>query len=119
VSDWQRCRPYIEAALTTCPTHGIEDVEAGCAAGLYQFWPGKACATITEVCQYPRMRLLHHWLCGGDLKELLRQVDDIETWARLHDCAGIFGSSARPVLGRVLKAKGYERGQIEWTKEFR
>ena len=117
-ADWPRCRGWIEAALATCPTHAIADVEAGVEAGLFQFWAGARCAAVTEVCAYPRLKALHHWLSGGDLRELLEQREHIEAWARGAGCTAMFGSSARPALGRVLARHGYGRGQIEYWKEL-
>ena len=96
----------------------IEDVEAGVEAGRFQFWAGARCAAITEIAVYPRKRVLHHWLSGGDLRELLVQRGAIEDWARRQGCDAICGSSARPALGRVLKPYGYGRGQIEYWKEL-
>jgi hypothetical protein len=118
ISEWDRCKHYIEAALVTCRTHNIDDIQTGISTKHYQFWPGANCAAVTEVCEYPRVRLLHHWLCGGDLRELLAQVNRIEAWAKGIGCAGIFGSSARPVLGRVLRSRGYVQGQIEYMKDL-
>lgn len=116
---WARCRPYIEAALATCHTHTIEDVEAGIEAGLFQFWPGRNCAAVTEICTYPRRRALHHWLSGGDLHELVRQSFSMESWATLNGCTAIYGTSAdRPGLRRVLSRLGYEVGQIEYNKDL-
>lgn len=116
---WTRCRPYIEAALKTCRSHTIEDVEAGIAAGQFQFWPGQNCAAVTEICDYPRLKALHHWLSGGDLRELVRQGLYMEEWARQQGCAAIYGTSAdRPGLRRVMRRIGYEVGQIEYAKDL-
>ncbi len=115
---WARCRAWIEAALETCPTHAIEDVEAGIEAGQFQFWPAEACAAVTQIAVYPRRTVLHHWLSGGELRALLEQRGRIETWARSIGCDAICGSSARPALGRILKPYGYGRGQIEYWKDL-
>ena len=116
---WARCRAYIEAALKTCPTHTIEDIEAWLAEGRLQFWPGERCAAITEISEYPRLRALHHWLSGGDLRELMAQGRVIEAWAKAQGCTVIFGSSAdRPGFRRVMERQGYVAGQIEYSKDL-
>lgn len=115
---WARCRRWIEAALHSCPTHAIEDVEAGIASGQFQFWPEPSCAAVTEISVYPQLTVLHHWLSGGDLRALLAQRAAIEDWARAVGCEAICGSSARPALGRILKPYGYGRGQIEYWKDL-
>lgn len=116
---WRRCRPYIEAALKTCPSHAIEDIERGVERGDFQFWAGRRCAAITEICVYPRAKAIHHWLSGGDLKELVRQERQIEAWGRSQGCAFIFGSSTdRPGFRRVMERLGYVPGQIEYWKDL-
>lgn len=116
---WRRCRSYIEAALATCPSHTIEDVERGIERGEFRFWPGENCAAITEICVYPHAKGLHHWLSGGDLKELIVQGRVIEAWARAQGCKWIFGSSAdRPGFRRVMERLGYSVGQIEYSKDL-
>lgn len=116
---WARCRPYIEAAVKTCGTHDISDIEQLIAAGKAQFWPGAKCAAVTEVCSFPTGVALHHWLSGGDLKELLRQGRQIEEWARRQGFKRVFGSSEdRPGFRRVMDHLGYSAGQIEYFKDL-
>lgn len=117
MSEWARCRPWIEAALTTCPTHDIADVEAGINAGAFQFWPGQRCAVVTEIAAYPKGRMLNFWLLGGDLKELLTLRPGIEAWGRLHDCRWVDGSG-RTAWGRVLAKHGYRQGPTSFLKEL-
>lgn len=116
---WARCRPYIEAALKTSISHTIGDIEGGIESGLYQFWAGQHCAAITEICQYPQRKAIHHWLSGGDLKELVRQGAQIEAWGASLGCTMIFGSSAdRPGFRRLMERLGYSVGQIEYMKDL-
>jgi len=117
VNDWERCRGWIEAALTTCPTHNIDDVQTGISTGHFQFWPGERCAAVTEVNDYPRVRMLHFWLLGGDLKELLTMRPMIEDWGRRVGCKAVTGEG-RDAWGRVLIKHGYRRGPSEFAKDL-
>lgn len=115
--EWARCRPFITAALETCVTHDIEDVEAGLNAGLFQFWPGDGCAVVTEIVDYPRGRMLNFWLLGGDLKALMRMRPAIEAWGRARGCRWADGTG-RPAWARVLKGHGYGPGPTSFSKEL-
>ena len=117
MNDWERCSGFIEAALETCPTHNLEDVRTGISTGHFQFWPGQRCAVVTEVNDYPRIRLLHFWLMGGDLKELLSMRPKIEAWAAVAGCKAVCGEG-REAWGRVLLKHGYRRGPSEFMKEL-
>lgn len=118
-ADWSRCRHWIVAALETCPTHTIEDIEAGIETGHFQFWAGDNCAAVTVIHPFPRMKAIQHWLSGGDLRELVRQAAHIETWAKSIGCTGIWGTSDdRAGLRRVMGRLGYRVGQIEFWKEL-
>jgi len=100
-SEWGRCKPWIEAALEySLGTHTIEDVEAGIESGLFQFWSGKNCALVTEVVTYPRLKAMNYFLLGGDLDELVNEIEPALTaWAKSIGCDRVFG------VGR----KGFER----------
>lgn len=109
---WARCRPHIEAALEhSGDTHAIEDVEAGIEAGIYHFWPGQACAVVTEFWDRPRIKILNFWLLGGNLRELRAMREHIEEWATQNGCRRALGGG-RPEWARVLKTSGYSP---RWT----
>jgi hypothetical protein len=118
-ASWDRCRAWIVAALETCPTHGIEDVEAGIKSGKFQCWAGPNCVSVTEVCEYPKLKALHHWLSGGDLRELIEQGKELEAWAKARGCTLMFGTSKdRPAFRRVMERQGYSVGQLEYFKDL-
>lgn len=87
-TDWTRCAPWIDAALTYDPTHSLEDVKQAVVTGRVTFWPGKACAIVTEVSEWPQMKTGHIWLAGGDMDEM-RDVFQakIEAHFRAEGCA--------------------------------
>lgn len=113
MTEWQRCRPWIEAAVAECGgTHTIEDVEAGLVAGHYQFWPGKRSACVTEVIDHPRKRVMSFWLLGGDLRELLAKIEpEAREWGLSVGCSLFIGHPVdRPGWARVLAKHGYAPG---------
>lgn len=108
LDEWQRCKPWIESALEYAHgTHTIDDVWQGIAEHRFQFWPGRNCAAVTEVIDYPRLRALNFWLLGGDLDELLNEMEPrIWAIAKQLGCRRKFGVG-RKGFERVLKSKGY------------
>jgi hypothetical protein len=109
---WARCRPWIEAALAHAGgCHTIEDVERGIAEQRYQLWPGKRCALVTEVHEFPRRKLFHIFLAGGDLDELRDMQPWLESFARFLGCSGLT-LSGRPGWDRALKGQGWQRAAV-------
>jgi len=116
--DWERCSPWLAAALERAEgTHTLDDVrdliERG--QGQYQFWPGRRAAVVTEIIPYPRMWVLHFWLIGGDLEELMGMKPHIEAWGRAAGCTRARGTG-RPGWERVLK--DYRRSAVVLEREI-
>lgn len=110
LSDWLRCKPWIEAALAySHGTHTIEDVEAAIASGEATFWPAPNAAMVTEILELPRARVCHFWLCGGDLEELQLMRAYIEGVAISQGCTKS-STAGRPGWKRVLRDAGYKFG---------
>lgn len=105
---WERCRPYIEAALVYAEgTHTIDDVWEMVERGEAHFWPGEQCAVVTEFLIYPRLKGLHFWLCGGDLNELVETWRPrIEAWGSALGCTR-FTTAGRNGWQRVMSKHGY------------
>jgi len=102
LTELDRCRPWIEAALThSGGTHEWDDIVAGIRDGNLQFWPAPDACVVTEVLDYPRKRVLHVFLAGGRLATIKDMTDSIRAWARAQGCSGatLYG---RPGWARVL-----------------
>ncbi len=99
-AEWNRCAPWLQAALEYDQCHDLSDVKAKVLADECQFWPGLKSAIVTEVIDTPKVRSLHIWLVGGDLKELVSDMLPVIT-----DFAKRAGCSRMSVAGR----KGWER----------
>ena len=77
------------------------------ANGDAQLWQGQRSAAVTEIIQFPRLKSLHLWLCGGDLREI---VDDMlpqaEAFAKKEGCSRLT-TAGRIGWDRVMKGKGF------------
>lgn len=95
-----RCRKWIEDALKySADTHDIYDILDEVAYNRMQLWPGKESAIITEIMVYPKKKMLHVSLAGGNLKELSQMAPSIIEFAKFIECDGI------TIAGR----RGWER----------
>lgn len=106
---WIKCRPWIESALPYARgTYAIEDVEDGITSGRFVFWAGDKSAVITEILTYPRKKVLHYFLLGGDLEELQSFMEPrITAWGKLQGCSAVSGAG-RPGLERVFAKSGFK-----------
>lgn len=87
-AEWDRCSAWIEAALAYDPTHNLDDVREAVLTDRARFWPGHACAIVTEVSTWPRMKTGHIWLAGGDMIEMQHVFQpQIEAHFRAEGCA--------------------------------
>lgn len=107
-AEWERCKPWIEAALEYGGgTHWIDDVKAMVERREARFWAWTNCAGVTEIYDYPRARVLHLWLHGGDLHELVNELRPIiEAWAVEQGCTQAM-VAGRAGWDRVMAPFGY------------
>lgn len=117
--NWTRCRPWIEAALATSPGfETIEDVERLVAEGSYQVWFGTNCVAITEIASYPRRKVMTVIHGGGDLTELIDELEpSMCVFARSQGCGSIMGTG-RKGWERVTEKRGYRFAWITMTKDL-
>lgn len=99
-----RCKDFLGPAILDGTPWA--EVEADVLGGKAQLWPGDAAAMVTKVLEDQTGRVLHVWLGGGDLEELLRLQPAVAAWGRSMGCnrATIEG---RAGWGKVLKANGW------------
>jgi hypothetical protein len=114
-AEWDRCAPWIEAALAVDRgAYGIDDVRQRVENGAARFWAGRDSAVITTVAQHPKFSVLHIWLAGGKLPELRDEIlPQIEAYARELGCKMV------TIIGRDWsRALGYERAEYVCCKEL-
>lgn len=113
MSEWDRCRYWLDAALDG--THTIEDVRAEIENGTAQFWPMPKSAAVTLVQDYPRGRVLRVWLAGGDLEDLRKHLVVLDNYGREQGCCAI-ELEGRKGWERVLP--GYRATRVVMRKEI-
>lgn len=118
--EWARLKHHIEAALATSPgLETLEDVEAAVASGHYQVWFGHQSIAITEIASYPRRKVLTVIHGGGDLAELLDEMEpQMCAFAVENGCDLIMGQGRRG-WERVTEKRGYRHGFVTMVKDLK
>ena len=93
----------LQAALDrSTGEYTIEDVMQGVQSGDVRLWMGRKSTAATETA-----RIMHVWLAGGDMRELLEMLAGAEAEHRARGFDQITISDARSGWARVLKSHGY------------
>jgi hypothetical protein len=101
-------RKHIEAALEySGGSHVFDDVRDGILSGRMQIWPGRASVAITEIIEYPCKKVLHVFLAGGEMAELIDMIDSAAIWGDAQGCTSITMSGRRG-WDRVLGNHGFK-----------
>lgn len=119
IKEFRRCEQWIEDALEySHGTHNIQDIFEDVMYGRVEFWPGKECALITQVVQYPQRKMLHVFLAGGNITEIEEIEKHITVWAKQQGCTAL-SLTGRPGWTRSFcKDIGYRNTQVQMIKEF-
>ena len=118
VSELERCRPWIEAALEySGGTHAWDDVVQGVLSGHMQLWPGEDFAFVTEITRYPRTKVCNMFLGGGNLDSILAMHEPVEAWARAQGCEYLT-ISGRLGWKRSLQQHGWQPLHLVMAKEI-
>lgn len=118
LTEFDRCAPWLEAALKYANnTHNIEDIRKGVANGYYQLWPAEKGALITEIESYPNRNVLHVFLGGGELQQLLDMVESVEVYAKTIGCKSVTVSGRKGWV-KLLKRRGARELCTTMAKEL-
>lgn len=101
---FQNCEQFLEPALKYDDTHDLQDIADSIENGSMQLWPAPKGAMVTQVQNYPRKRILHIFMAGGDLESLMTLQPHIEKFAQDMGCQRI------TLTGR----RGWERIFKNW-----
>ena len=108
MTELERCRPWIEAALEySGGTHNFADVVADIETGFAQFWPAPRGCFVTHILTFPQKKVLLFFLGGGDLQQLALMHDDVLAWGKAQGCQSAM-ISGRNGWARIL-------GSLSWT----
>lgn len=112
-----RCRPWIEAALAYSRTHDFGDVVKGCFAGEFQLWPAPAACLVTQISVFPQRKLMHLFLAGGDMDEVLKLVDAATEMGREEGCDAVT-MTGRMGWQRVLNKRGFTASFVTMERKI-
>lgn len=113
-----RCREWIEGALEySGGTHTFEDVCASILQGRMQLWPAPKGCAVTEIVAYPRKQVLHVFLAGGEMQQILDMIESAVAWGKAQGCSSMT-IAGRHGWRRVLEKHGYAPVMTVLEKEF-
>jgi hypothetical protein len=117
VDDLDRHRHHIEAALEYAQhSHTFDDVVAMVLHGHLRLWSLPNSVMLTEIITYPRYKVYHIFLGGGDLQEILAMHPQVEQAAREAGCVRL-SVTGRQGWAKPLKAHGWIPTHLTCTKE--
>jgi hypothetical protein len=118
MSELERCRGWIESALEYGGgTHYYEDIVESIVSGKMQLWPAKDSCLVTEITVYPRKKVLHVFLGGGDLEEIIDMHESVVQWAIEQGCESLT-MTGRKGWGKPLKNSGWKSQLVLYEKRF-
>jgi hypothetical protein len=114
----QRCRKWIEDALEySGGTHNFDDVADGIMEGRLQLWPAERGCAVTEIVIYPRVKVLHVFLAGGEMDQIIDMINSAVAWSKTQGCTSMT-ISGRHGWQRVLEKHGFEPVMTVLKKEY-
>ena len=109
---------WIKSALEYSDgTHDIEDIIQGILANKMQYWENDKCAVVTEVIDYPKKRVLHVFLAGGELEGIRDLEHSAVEWAKSIGCSA-FTLTGRRGWEKALKKDGWENLHTSMIKRL-
>lgn len=103
VDDLERLRPQIEAALVHARgTHTFDDIAHMVLTGRVRLWAKENSFCITEINEFPRKRIVHVFLAGGNMADMHEFFDPVAEAYKQQGCVGM-SFAGRPGFVRALK----------------
>ena len=114
----ERCRGWIESALAySGGTHDFFDIVRGVMSGHMQLWAGEEGCAVTEITVYPKRKILHVFLAGGKMQQILDFEESAEQFAKLNGCNALSLAGRKGWL-KVHKDRGWKEAHVTMIKEF-
>jgi hypothetical protein len=114
----ERCRKWIEDALEySGGTHTFEDVEQGIYEKRLQLWPAERGCAVTEIVVYPRIKVLHVFLAGGEMDQIIDMINSAVEWSKAQGCTSMT-ISGRHGWQKVLAEYGFKPVMTVLKKEY-
>lgn len=123
IPDWaiefRRLQDHVEAALEYSQgTHTAEDVLEQISTGELQLWPGKDSVVITQIITFPRKKVLHIFLAGGNQKELKEMDPYVVQWAKDQGCTALTFTGRLGWARSEMRDIGFELTHVMMSKEI-
>lgn len=111
-------RKHIEAALEySGGTHNFDDVKQAIIEGRMQLWPAPNSAAVTEIVEYARKKVIHVFLAGGQMDEVVGGIESVAEWGRAQGCQSMT-ISGRKGWERILDKSGFRPVLVVMEKEL-
>jgi hypothetical protein len=118
MNDLEKARPLLQPALDRGGnTHKWDDIVNALVKGSMQLWVGEKSAAVTEILAYPEKKVLHVFVAGGNMNELISMIDSAKEWAKLQKCDSMTISGRRG-WEKVLSKEGWKAKMIVMEKEL-
>lgn len=118
IKEIARCQKWMEAALDySGGTHTIKDVIDGILSARMQLWAGEKGCAVTEIVAYPKKKVLHVFLAGGDMDQIVDMQESAEAWGKAQGCTAMT-IAGRAGWKRVLADYGYKEQFVTLSKEI-
>ena len=112
------CRPWIEDALEySGGTHTFDDVAERILDGRLQLWPAERGCAVTEIVIYTKKKVLHVFLAGGEMDQIVDMIDSAVAWGKTQGCTSMTIAWLHG-WKRVLGKYGYKPVMTVLEKEF-
>lgn len=105
---FDRFRDLIETALAVDGEATTDELLGEILAGRAQLWPGDGAFVVTQMMLTLQGPLIHAWIGGGILREMIALRPGIEAWGRSMG-AQFATIDSRPGWERLYRPFGYER----------
>lgn len=116
LDDWDEVAPLLRKAMAYGHGEYLEkDIFDAIASGQMQLWFFPGAFVITQIEDYPRLRICRVLYAGGDLKVIKDHVGDLEDWSRSMGCRAIDIPHARKGWSRAL---GWDETAVVVRKEL-
>jgi hypothetical protein len=117
LSELMRCRKWIEAALQySGGTHIFEDIVEAVLAGRMQLWSGEKGCAVTEIIMYPRKKVIHVFLAGGDMNQIIDFEESALEFGRINGCQTMT-LAGRKGWTKILDKRGWKESFVVMSKE--
>lgn len=116
LAKWEPHREVLlEAIGHTHGTHTEDDVLAMILAGKLTLWANDGAAMVTEFVDYPRLRAVNVFICGGAIEPMWAVETQVIEDAKAKGCTRITGGGRK---GWTRALPGYEMGGYFMHKDI-